>query len=219
MNLRLLVKKEIERLYPPYKGIGISGSDLEVLKKIHNFIDRKEKIYSERHKYDLQWAFRDAHDRINGLVSELILMREKDPSLSEMITKNVNSRRIKRLDKNIRIYSLASTFVCLIDIIISLVLIMAISEIGHMGDGMFSSALLSTLFFIIVILLKVTLDRFYIIPKVHAWGWERYLRISRSFEQNFAIMLALKIVIDRLSKEGKKDSIEKVLEKARCDLR
>lgn len=69
-----------------------------------------------------------------------------------------------------RRFSLLSSAVSFLDIIVSVALILIVTILSHLGDKVFDTVLISTLFIGVVALTKVTVDCFAIMPLIDRYG-------------------------------------------------
>lgn len=215
MNLDKDVQNNIKKYYPCGK-VKVSIKHINKIAEIEKYLKQNVEISKNRTMYDLQWAFKDSQKRINLFFEEslheiiqiLNTLKKEDPFFyKELIhLKQINKHHKKALNRNVQSYQIASFLISFIDIIISMILIVLISQISHIGQAFFSSAILGTLFIAIIALLKVSLDRKYIIPKVHKLGWKWYKKININFEKNMALLISTSIIITELIK--KKDLLE-----------
>ena len=219
MNLEKLIKEKIAELSPEERNIKIPEQMFTNITKIQAFIDNDNQIYKNREKYDLQWAFKNAQNNINNFFDVLlnrtkpyfINFKQKNPKVLSELKKSINLRRKKSLKRKLNSYSIAFFSMSFIDIVISIILILIITKVGYISESLFSSAIFGILFFVIVILLKVSLDRFYIIPRVHSWGWKKFKTINDRFAINISILLAFLIIANKLTKEGNTIQIKYLL--------
>lgn len=63
----------------------------------------------------------------------------------------------------------------LIEVGVSFTLVFLLSQVSHRGGSMIHSQGLSILFAMTFAFLKVVLERYYIEPHMHAWGWKVYI--------------------------------------------
>lgn len=204
MDLMKLIRKEIKHFSPKHASIEFTDSFLDLILEVQDFANENDLIFEDRDKYDLHWAFSNAQAKINSLTSKIFIglrvdfesFKEKYPGLFEDYCFKAMHKSQKKVNRNLNLYEAISQFVSFIDIIISVILIVLISKASHIGDTLFQSAFLGLVFFGIIALLKVTLDRFYVIPKVHNWGWKKYKQISDNFFKNSPKLLAFLFILD-----------------------
>lgn len=166
-----------------------------------------DEIYEYRRRYDLHWALNEAHERMNLMVEETTekvrsyleeeLNSEEFAKFSilsaemAIISEDVNRKVSHILTK----FRTISFLVSLIDIIISVILIIIISHFAHLGNSLVNSIIIGFLFTGFIAFFKVTLDRFYIIPKVKEWGWKKYLKEVQITKQTLVEAKAISIIV------------------------
>ncbi len=224
MTLETLIKQNIEKLDSQSKNIEIPSASMQNIKVVESFIKHHDEIYKNREKYDLHWAFYEAQQKMSGFFKiffnacrvKMDYLKQKNPNLMKDFIHHIQVKRQKRITRKIKAYSIASFLVSFVDIILSLVLIILVSKVGHMGETLFSSALLGTLFFVLIAFLKVSLDRFYLVPKIHYWGWITYKKIYKNFRHNISMIIAIAIVLDKLSDQQDSEKMKEVLKQAKA---
>jgi len=183
----------IERVYPDEFTRYLVDPHRHRIQQFEEMFRWLDEIYAHRQRYDLHWAFHEAEDVFRRLMD--LSGTGIDECLRQHYTREIPLRLTaptSRMDLTARrksaaiarktmYFSTFSNLVSLIDIVISVILIVIISEVAHFGNTLFDSVILIHLFTVIVALLKVTLDRFFIIPRIRQWGWKKYLSPDRSW--------------------------------------
>lgn len=217
------IERKVKKICPRYKKQALACRYSRIINKIEKFYLNNQKIYQDRKMYDLHWAFKDAQLKIHEYIEILLNdIREKYKECSIESKQIMTIRSIqksaydheKNIKRLIRLYDIGSFFVTFIDIIISLILIVIITKVGHFGESLFDTGIVATLFISFVAFLKISLDRFYIIPKVHAWGWSLYKKINRIFEEDSAALIATYLSISALIKVHHEEELNKIVEKS-----
>jgi len=213
INIKRLIENKIKILAPKDEIIIPKHINLDEIQKI---VKKASDIYEKKEIYDLKWALEDSQKNINKLFKNFL--KKGAPFLKNLMGKNLillneikdksNIRRKNKLKRRIKAYSITSSLVSFIDIFISIILVLIITKIGHISESLFSSVVLSFLFFVFIILLKVTLDRYYIIPKVHKWGWNNFKKINIFFLDNITLTLAFLLVVDSFNNNENLDESE-----------
>lgn len=176
----------IDTVFPEFDAKELIAAQLQAVERLDAIYAEMESIAENRDRYNLHWALREAGVRHGQILEELeIAVHEalrpciESRECEELATIDEEIRDIDRLRSwsilhNAKYYSTISFAVSLVDIAVSVCLIVLISEIAQLGGSLLSSLLLGVLFVAFIALLKVTLDRFYIIPAVERWGWRQY---------------------------------------------
>lgn len=201
------LEKFLKDTYPDqYEAFHLDSYNFRIdrYEKLFSYLD---EIYAHRRRYDLHWALNEAQERMNVLVRETTetvrdyLEEQLTPDefmqislLSAEMAETTSdiSRKVSRI---LTKFQTISFLVSLVDIIISVILIILISHFAHFGNTLIDSILIGILFTGFIAFLKVTLDRFYIIPKIREWGWKKYLREIKITKQTLVETKAVSIII------------------------
>lgn len=116
-------------------------------------------------------------------------------ALEEIILSEITKHKEKVFKRKSQYFNMLSNIITIIDVIISVFLILLISEIAHYLNAIVSSWVLWIIFVWIVALFKVTLDRFRIIPKVHKFWWWLYIRTIQHYKEILARYEAVSLVM------------------------
>jgi len=195
-----------------------SGDSIAKMEAIYTDLDA---IHEKKDRYDLHWALHEAVDIHTGLTDEM--ERIVDDCLTSCLggrahseveaiearLRDIDHRRSLSILHNAEYFSTLSFLVSLIDIGISVVLIVLISEIAHLGGNLLHSLILGILFVAIIAFLKVSLDRFFTIPMVRRWGWKKYLNAITISRKTMIKLNAITIIM-RASVE-QHDSLEEIV--------
>lgn len=166
-----------------------------------------EHIHENHARYNLGWAFTQARQRFGAFYDTAVERYEQSGgsgtrNAGEEHVDVVARRGLRALAWSSRIFSLLSLLVSLVDIVISVVLILAVSRVSHYTDSFIGSATVGLLVVALVALLKVTLDRFVIIPVVHRWGWQRFGGALSRNKRILSNLLAVGFVVREISSRG-----------------
>ncbi|WP_432408866.1 hypothetical protein [Wukongibacter sp. M2B1] len=216
-NIRKIVDTIIKEVFPQFYSQELIDKEKEYIDQADEIFNEIEEVYRNRERYNMHWAFDNAQAKINDfylkltdrkIKDELKIYERKYKALTEFgKIDRINRKRIKRIERIFGMYSAISSLVSIVDIIISLILILIISEISHRGEYLISSAYLSVLFVIFFALLKVTLERYYIMPKVEKWGWSLYNKATKKFKKYLSILITMGLAIHE-STDQKHDPAE-----------
>ncbi|WP_432664174.1 hypothetical protein R9X47_27040 [Wukongibacter baidiensis] len=204
-NIKKLVNTIIKEVFPQFYSQELINSEKEYISQADEIFDEIEEVYRDRERYSMHWAFENAQDKINDFYIQVTEGRIKDELQSyegkyKILTEfgkldKINKKRIKQIKRVFRMYSTISSLVSIIDIIISLILILIISEISHRGEYLITSAYLSVLFVIFFALLKVTLEKYYIMPRVERLGWKLYNKATMKFKKYLSLLITIGLAI------------------------
>ncbi len=215
----------IKKVYPEYYSPSLI-KEKSILEKTESFFKNLAKVYEEREKYNLHWAFKEAQNTFDNLSSTLY-QAQKD-YLDEKLKKwskeevanytealsSIRENNKNYIKKKSQLFSILSFVIFVLDIVISILLIVGITMVSHIGDHLFHSALAGVLFITIVAFMKVSFDRFFVMPKVDKWGWKKYLDTINSLEKRMIIIRATQIVlVESIERKDKRNITLQLLEK------
>lgn len=175
----------------------------EELDKFNELFNQFSEIAGNEHRYNLNWAFKNSQDEFNQLSKEILekkLERKKQCNLDSKIIEeySVILKRKKRIEKGLKrkfkLFSFMNSLISLIDVILSIILVLVISEISHKGELYLSSEVLSGLFVFFFAFLKVTLEKYFIAPKVEKFGWKLYERSINQYKKDIIIVTTMTLV-------------------------
>ncbi len=176
----------------------------EELNKFNELFNEFSEIAQNEQKYNLNWVYKNSQDKFDQLVREILKKqwnRKKQHDLDSKIIEEYSiilkhrNRIEKGLKRRFKLFSFMSSFISVIDIILSLILVLVISEISHKGDLYISSEILSGMFVFFFAFLKVTLEKYFIAPKVEKIGWKLYERSINQYKKIIIIITTMKLVI------------------------
>lgn len=176
----------------------------EELDKFNELFNELSETAQNEHKYNLNWVYENAQSKFEQLLCEKIekqLERKKKHNLDIKIIEeySVILKRRKRIEKHLKIkfkmFSFMSSLVTVIDMVLSLLLVLVISEISHKGELYLSSEILSGMFVFFFALLKVTLEKYFIAPKVEKFGWKLYKNSINQYKKTLICITAIMLVI------------------------
>jgi hypothetical protein len=151
---------------------------LKAEKKIFEHFD---KIYENREQYSMSWAFKDAQGKLNNYKEEVIDHKIKNKcSLCKKMNRDYKSYQSKshfeiRKQKMISsIFSNVHNFVNFLEVILSVILVLVISELSH-GDFIVHETKAFSVWVVIVFaFIKVFIDQLVLKPKIEKFGWKLY---------------------------------------------
>ena len=196
--------------FPDYHDVKILEYKKEKIKHISSLFDEFDEIHAEREKYNLHWAFKKAHDafQFNELKKSKESSKEACFKEYDVVAKYVVDQAINRFNWFSRSFSILNYGVSVLDIVISVILILAVTQISHSIH--FDTLLLATMFIAFVALVKVSLDRFFIIPTIDRWGWSFFRRMINYTRIELVKLNATFVVL--MESTAREESLEKRLE-------
>ncbi|EHQ36556.1 hypothetical protein [Methanoplanus limicola] len=208
------MKKFIQRVYPEY-GPELVDPHLCCINRFEEMLLRLDEIYDNRERYNLHWALHEAGETFKSLMDEAgtdisqslqkHYTQEERERLKELTSKMDWVAREKEfaISRRTEYFNTISNLLTRVDIIISVALIVIISEISHLGNTIFGSVILVLIFTGIVAFLKVTFDRFFIIPWIARLGWKKYLNEVEATRQILVDVEAVNVVVIAAIKDEK----------------
>ncbi|MCM1991747.1 hypothetical protein [Oceanirhabdus seepicola] len=175
----------------------------EDLEKFNQLFNELSEIAENEHKYNLNWAYKNSQSKFNQLSKEILekkLERKKQDNLDRKIIEEysvilkVRKRIENGLKRKSKLFSFMNSLISLIDVIISIILVLVISEISHKGELYLSSEVLSGLFVFFFAFLKVTLEKYFIAPKVEKLGWKLYEHSINQYKKDIIIVTTMSLV-------------------------
>lgn len=171
LNLESDILYYVEQKFPDYYHNDISKPKREKIAHLSKLFDEFTEIGREKEKHNLKWAFRKANNDFNFEELQKVQPKRDCFIAYDDVVCAVNKQSKAKINNFSRRFSLLSMGFSLIDIAVSVLLILIVSLITHFGEGIFNTLVLSSLFIALVALIKVTLDRFAIMPVIDRYGW------------------------------------------------
>jgi len=207
-----MVKNFIIKAYPDYQNRKLIDQEHSNIEEFDDIFKNLFLIHKHRYKYDLHRALKEADKKFEIIINRIFKQQLKPrlKSIMKNLKESIDKVEIDKYSENLfktahkkeknfrrkaKFLSILGVLVSLIDIIISVILIVAISMISHRGDTRINSVILGILFIVIIALLKVTLDRFWIIPNVHKLWRNMYINSIKKLKSDIAKFEAISLVI------------------------
>ena len=167
----LLIQEQLDKHMKP--DTELSHRAYEKINKVESFFTELDDIYENRERHSLHWAFDNASTKINAQLDRID---------THQIQYDINDQTVTDLKygftKASNKYNLLSRITLILDVVISVFLILGVTLISQQIEQTLESFFVVTFFIGLMALMKVSLDRFYIIPKIDAWGWEKYHNLT-----------------------------------------
>ncbi|MBI9012383.1 MAG: hypothetical protein JEZ08_09175 [Clostridiales bacterium] len=173
------------------------------MKSIDHFFEQFDEIYNNKEQYNISWAFRDAQEKLNGFKEEVVdeqikkkclLCKNKDNSAYSLFQEK-SYLAIKRQRLIANVFENAHTLITILEFILSVILVMVVSEISHSDTLVIESRLFSMWVVIIFAFFKVIIEQFLLRPKMEAFGWKLYAN-SVDLLRNLTLELSQKMDIN-----------------------
>lgn len=140
-----------------------------------------DEIYDNREQYNMAWAFKDAQDRLNEYKEEVIDNSVKDQCKvcqklkSEFRSYQSKSHsQIKRQRMISSIFTNVAGFINVLEILLSVILVLVISEISHGDMIVHSTRAFSVAVVIVFAFIKVFIEQMILKPQIENLGWKMY---------------------------------------------
>lgn len=143
-------------------------------------------IHSEHYKYNLSWAFEDAQDKVNGTFDKIkgnelpitcSLLKE---ALSQSTILSNLKKRVFKYEKRAkwlsRLFKHTHHILTVFEILLSVLLVIAMSNLSHMSESFIESESLSIMIVVVFAFLKVFVERLFLQPQIESFGWHLYKR-------------------------------------------
>lgn len=173
------------------------------LKSTDQFFEQFDEIYDNKEQYNISWAFKDAQEKLNGFKEEVVdkqikkkclLCKNKDNSAYNSFQEK-SYLAIKRQRLIANVFENAHTVMTILEFILSVILVLVVSEFSHSETLVMESRLFSIWVVIIFAFLKVIIEQFLLRPKVEAFGWKLYAN-SVDLLRNLTLELSQKMEIN-----------------------
>lgn len=161
-----------------------------VTKEVKGFFNQFDEIYDNREQYNIEWAFKDAQEKMDVFHADVIQNKiEKKCRFSNGISQRYQAfysdtnRALNKQKWLSRIFSNTYTLITLLEFLISVIFVFLISEISHSGGEVVKSPIFSMWVVIIFAFIKVFVEQFYIRPKMEFMGWQLYKRSAEMLKE------------------------------------
>lgn len=206
LNFESEILYYVEQKFPDYYHNDIAKPKKEKIAHMSKLFEEFEEIGREKEKHNLKWAFKKANTEFN--FEELAKVQPKRDCFIayDEVVCAVHKQSKAKITNFSRRFSLLSLGVSMLDIVVSILLILIVTMISHVGDKIFDTLLFSTIFIGLVALTKVSLDRFAIMPVIDRYGWRLFNRtINYAREEAIKLNAVYLVLIESITR---KESVE-----------
>ena len=220
MELQRSIQNQIVKISPKYKVEKLPKEFLQMVLEVADFIKHNQDVYKNREQYNIHWAFNHSQKMMNQYFNKFAVQRIQSKSkqfkssnctICDKFICKANQRRRNRLKRKIQTYSYTSLLITLLDILLAVIMVLAITRLKTVAEHLFTTGVL---FAVLIAVTKVTLDKFWITPKVHSWGWKMFNKINSNFTKNISTALALLFILGELSKEDHQEEVALIIDSA-----
>lgn len=151
---------------------------------IVSFFEGLSEIHDEKERYSLEWAFEQAQKKMDFFKKDVIDSKLRTKcSMCKNNTyvidefnglQKLSSGIIKKSKWYARLFSNMYSVLSLVEILISFLLVMGLSELSHSSAAFIDSRMFSLMFAGTFAFLKVIIERYWVKPIVEKWGWKLY---------------------------------------------
>lgn len=162
-------------------------------REINTLFDAIKEIYQERERYNLEWAFQDAQQKLDTFKAEIVdrKLKSKCAACSANQLINQKYKGLQKASKLVmkkakwysRLFANMHTLLTLIEMIISVGLVLGLTHISHSGEALIASEWFSLAFVGTFAFLKVGLERYVVKPVLDRWGWALYMRTAETLRE------------------------------------
>ena len=148
------------------------------------FFDGLSEIHDEKERYSLEWAFEQGQKKMDFFKQDVIdsKLRSKCSMCKDNTYVIDGFHGLQKLSKGIikknkwyaRLFSNMYSVLSIVEILISFLLVMGLSELSHSSASFIDSRMFSLLFAGTFAFLKVIIERYWVKPLVEKWGWKLY---------------------------------------------
>lgn len=128
----------------------------------NQLFEQFDKIYENRKQYNMSWAFKNAQEKLNDYKAEIA-----DDKLT-------NKFELKKQKMITSIFSNAYNLVNILEILLSVILVLVVSELSHGDFIAHGTKMFSVWVVIIFAFIKVFLEQLFLRPKIEVLGWKMY---------------------------------------------
>lgn len=202
-DIKTSVNSLLIEIYPERDYTKQIGYISEELDKFNMLFNEFAEIGKKKHKYNLNWAYKNAQDKFTELSGEILkkqLEKKKKLKLDSNIREeySIILKRRKEIEKGLKmkfqLFTFMSSLVSVIDMILSLMLIFVISHISRRTKVYISSEILSGIFVFFFAFLKVTLGKYFMAPRVGKLGWKLYERSINQYKKDIIVITTMTLV-------------------------
>lgn len=201
----------ISNIFPESKNFNINiNSDGKIDEYIKEF-DRLEDIYDSRERYKLEWAYEYAQstfNRIHSDMEEFILNKVKNETRIFLRKVKEYLNQDKKIKKDIKfnfgLFSYAKVLVSVIELILSVILIIFISNMSHSTESMIENHNLAIIVVISFALIKIFLEKQGLGPKIERYGWSLYEKTLQEIKSNIIVGIIMVDYFEEISNDEEK---------------
>ena len=178
-----------------------------------------KEIGKEKEKHNLKWAFKKANTDFN--FEELQKVQPKSDCFVayDDVVCAVHKQSKAKINNFSRRFSLLSLGVSLLDIAVSVLLILIVTILSHIGDRVFDTLLFSTIFIALIALTKVSLDRFAIMPVIDRYGWILFNRtIAYAREEAIKLNAVYLVLLESINRKEAVETRYNLIKKQKKEL-
>lgn len=154
---------------------------MEEVLESNQIFEYLDEVYRNKEKYNMLWALKDAQEKLNIYRKEVVDEKIKSKckgckklNAEYKIYQSSSHSQIRKQRIITNIFGLSHQLISVLEILLSVILVMAISAISH-GDFLahgtrgFSVAVI-----IIFAFIKVFIEQLFLKPRVESLGWKLY---------------------------------------------
>lgn len=156
-----------------------------ISRDIEVFFSEFDEVYKNRHKYSLEWAYEEAQGKLDSFREEIINTRLKNRcflcSSKDKIDNDFKSLQtsslmaLKKQKWYSRLFSNMYNILTFLEVILSVILVLVISNLSHKGEAMLHTETFSFWVAVTFAFMKVFIERYLLKPRLEDLGWRIYL--------------------------------------------
>jgi len=164
--------------------------------ELKNTFDYFDEVYSNKERYNLAWAFKDAQGTINSIMktSSENCRRSCCSKFENALKKGGNLTSFQKFSVKVakrnkwfsRLFENLHIILTVGEILLSVLLVIVLSNISHSTGAHMESEMMGTIVVVLFAFFKVFLERWFVKPAFDEWGWRLYRTSTRSL-YNFIV--------------------------------
>jgi hypothetical protein len=146
---------------------------------MYKYFEELEEVYKDRHQYSMEWAYNQAQDKLDEMLG--MVADDRFLAISEK-TKRAHRRELNKGKWYTRIFKNTYNLVTIFEFIMSVLLVLFVSELSHQGEAFLSTRMFSFSVVIVFAFIKVFIEHFLLRPTIEKLGWHMYNKTIKNLK-------------------------------------
>jgi plasmid maintenance system killer protein len=139
---------------------------------MHKYFEEMEDVYENRHRYSIEWAYKDAQDKLDKMIDKY-----SDKTALEMSeVYRLESKKLSRQKWYSSVFRNTLSFITVLEFLLSVILVLLVSEVSHQGEMFVSTRMFSFSVIMVFAFIKVFIEQYVLRPSIEKFGWRLYQR-------------------------------------------